>query len=390
MEHRFDNGILTVNLTGRLDSLSAPAAQNEVNALLDETGAKAIVIDLDGLKYVASAGLRVFLQLKKRVPEFSVINVPAEIYEVFEMTGFTEIMKVVKAYRRVPIEVCEVIGRGANGTIYRMTPEIIVKTCSGETALADIARERELARRAFVLGVPTAISFDIVRIGDGYGAAYELLDAKTVAQILRADRNQMDHCAELMTGLVKIIHTTSAKAGEMPSARGALLGYAEYIAGSLDGETARKLVSLVAALPDALTMIHGDYHIKNVMVQNDEAILIDMDTLSCGHPVIELGYMYNAYCGFTELNEEEGTEFIGLSAGDARAFWRKQLQLYLGTNDEARLTEIENKARIVGYIKLLRYVIRRIGIDTEEGRKQAEYLKNELKTLVNQTESLAW
>lgn len=390
MEHRFDNGVLTLALRGRLDSLSAPAVQSEAKALIDETGAGAIVIDLDGLKYVASAGLRVFLQLKKRVPELSIINVPAEIYDVFEMTGFTEIMKVVKAYRRVPVEVCEVIGRGANGTIYRMTPEIIVKTCSGETALEDIARERELARRAFVLGVPTAISFDIVRIGDGYGAAYELLDAKTVAQLLREDKNETDHCAALMVDLVKIIHATSVKRGEMPSAKEALLGYAEYISGIPDGETARRLLSLVTDLPETQTMIHGDYHIKNVMVQDGEALLIDMDTLSCGHPVIELGYMYNAYCGFAELDEAEGTEFIGLSAEDARALWRKQLRLYFGTDDEARLTEIENKARIVGYIRLLRYVIRRIGIDTEEGRKQAEYLKNKLKTLVNQTESLAW
>lgn len=390
MEHRFDNGVLTLALRGRLDSLSAPAVQSEAKALIDETGAGAIVIDLDGLKYVASAGLRVFLQLKKRVPELSIINVPAEIYDVFEMTGFTEIMKVVKAYRRVPVEVCEVIGRGANGTIYRMTPEIIVKTCSGETALEDIARERELARRAFVLGVPTAISFDIVRIGDGYGAAYELLDAKTVAQLLREDKNETDHCAALMVDLVKIIHATSVKRGEMPSAKEALLGYAEYISGIPDGETARRLLSLVTDLPETQTMIHGDYHIKNVMVQDGEALLIDMDTLSCGHPVIELGYMYNAYCGFAELDEAEGTEFIGLSAEDARALWRKQLRLYFGTDDEARLTEIENKARIVGYIRLLRYVIRRIGIDTEEGRKQAEYLKNELKTLVNQTESLVW
>lgn len=390
MEHRFDNGVLTLALRGRLDSLSAPAVQSEAKALIDETGAGAIVIDLDGLKYVASAGLRVFLQLKKRVPELSIINVPAEIYDVFEMTGFTEIMKVVKAYRRVPVEVCEVIGRGANGTIYRMTPEIIVKTCSGETALEDIARERELARRAFVLGVPTAISFDIVRIGDGYGAAYELLDAKTVAQLLREDKNETDHCAALMVDLVKIIHATSVKRGEMPSAKEALLGYAEYISGIPDGETARRLLSLVTDLPETQTMIHGDYHIKNVMVQDGEALLIDMDTLSCGHPVIELGYMYNAYCGFAELDEAEGTEFIGLSAEDARALWRKQLRLYFGTDDEARLTEIENKARIVGYIRLLRYVIRRIGIDTEEGRKQAEYLKNKLKTLVNQTESLVW
>lgn len=390
MEHRFENGTLTLRLTGRLDSLASPGVQTEITALLDETGAGSVVIDLDGLQYVASAGLRVFLQVKKRVQDLSIINVPSAIYEVFEMTGFTEIMTVTKAYRRVPVEICEVIGRGANGTIYRVNPEIIVKTCGGENALADIARERELARRAFVLGVPTAISFDIVRIGDGFGAVYELLDARSAAQILRAEPERMDECAALTADLIKTIHGTQAGEGNMPSAREALLGYAEYISGYLDTDTARRLVALISALPEEKHMIHGDCHIKNIMVQGGEAMLIDMDTLCCGHPVIELGYMYNAYCGFIELDEREGTEFIGLSAPDARAFWKKQLRCYFDTEDESFLASVENKARIAGYTKLMRYVLRKVGMDTEKGKKQAEYLKSQLKTLTESVDTLVW
>lgn len=390
MKHSFDNGTLTVFLTGRLDSLAAPKVQAEINALIDETGADTIVIDLDGLQYVASAGLRVFLQLKKRKNDLSIVNVPAEIYDVFEMTGFSEIMTVRKAYRSVPAEICDVIGRGANGIIYRVNPEIIVKAYKRSTTLDDIAREQELARRAFVLGIPTAISYDIVRIGDSYGAAYELLDAQSVAQMLTVDPGRLDECASLMADLLKIIHATAAPKGEMPSARQMLLGYAEYVAGYLDKQTARRLLTLTAALPDTAHVIHGDYHIKNVMVQGGEALLIDMDTLCCGHPVIELGYTYNAYCGFMELDAEEGAEFIGMDAETSRRFWRKQLSLYFDSEDEAFLDGIEKKARIVGYIKLLRYVIRKQGIDTEKGAKQAEYLKRQLKELVNGTDSLTW
>ena len=46
-------------------------------------------------------------------------------------------------------------------------------------------------------------------------------------------------------------------------------------------------------------MLHGDYHIKNVMMQDGEVLLIDMDTLCQGHPVFELASMYNAYVGFS-------------------------------------------------------------------------------------------
>lgn len=388
MDYRIENGTLTVELKGRLDSLSAPAAQAEIDALLDAENVKSMIADLDGLKYVASAGLRVFLHLKKRVGDFSVINVASDIYEVFEMTGFTEIMSVTKAYRRLPVEICEVIGRGAHGTIYRVNPEMIVKTAHNGSTLEEIDRERELARRAFVLGIPTAISYDIVRTGNGYGAVYELLNAQTVANILQADIGKMDECAVLCADLTKLIHATDAKKREIPSAKEALIWYLKTALAALDEETAAKITSLVTSLPDDTHVLHGDCHIKNVMVQNGEALLIDMETLCCGHPVIELGYLYNAYRGYVELDEKEGTEFIGLSARDAASFWSKFLALYLGTNDENVIKEVENKARIVSYIRLLSHVLRHTG--EEAGKEQIEYLKKNLRELAQTTDKLTW
>jgi hypothetical protein len=76
------------------------------------------------------------------------------------MTGFTDMFDVSKAYRRVSIDGCAVVGRGAKGAVYRLGPETIVKVIydtDGDT-LEDIKRERVLARTTFVAGIPTAIS----------------------------------------------------------------------------------------------------------------------------------------------------------------------------------------------------------------------------------------
>ena len=63
-----------------------------------------------------------------------------------------------------------------------MDEETIVKEFHNADALENINRERELARTAFVLGIPTAISYDVVRLENGgYGAVYELLNAKSYA-----------------------------------------------------------------------------------------------------------------------------------------------------------------------------------------------------------------
>ncbi len=90
-----ENGALTVSLTGRLDTTTAPELDSAVMEQL--AGVDSLVFDLDGLTYTSSAGLRVFLKAQKQMQlqgKMKLINVCEPIMEVFEMTGFTEMMTI--------------------------------------------------------------------------------------------------------------------------------------------------------------------------------------------------------------------------------------------------------------------------------------------------------
>lgn len=67
------------------------------------------------LEYISSAGLRVLLKLTKSVGEVSIVNVSPEVYEIFDVTGFTSILNVKKALREISVDGCEVIGAGGAG-----------------------------------------------------------------------------------------------------------------------------------------------------------------------------------------------------------------------------------------------------------------------------------
>ena len=108
------------------------------------------------------------------------------------MTGFTELMTVEKAYRRVSVDGCEIVGEGANGTVYRIDGDNVVKVYKDANALDEIQKERELARLALVLGIPTAISYDVVRVGDSYGSVFEMLDARSFSKILAEHPEKME------------------------------------------------------------------------------------------------------------------------------------------------------------------------------------------------------
>ena len=86
---------LSVSLEGRLDTLTAPELEKELRESLD--GVASLVLDLEKLEYVSSAGLRVFLSAQKvmnRQGEMKIRGVNETVAEIFEVTGFSDILTI--------------------------------------------------------------------------------------------------------------------------------------------------------------------------------------------------------------------------------------------------------------------------------------------------------
>ena len=382
---------IRIYLSGRIDSNNADEIKN---AILPEIGSDPevpVVVDASELKYISSAGLRVFLQIRKAHPDMKIINTSVAIYEILEITGYTEMIDDSKKYRSVSIDNCKVIGRGAAGTIYRLNKEYIVKVYNDPDSLDDIKRERELAKKALILGIPTAISFEIVRVGDRYGAIYELLNARTVAEILRDEPDKIDWCVEEYVNLLKLIHSTEVPPGKLPVMKDRVTDWGLFMKNHLPAGTGDKLISLIEAVPENDHMIHGDYHTKNIMVTGEEVLLIDMDTIATGDPVFEFASVFNAFIGFSEPGISNSVkDFQGFPPEIAWEFWHKVLAKYAETDDSAVLKAMEDKARIIGYTRLIRRAIRRDGLESESGRAEIDFWKERLIKLIDSTDSLSF
>ena len=84
-----------IEIAGRLDTITAPALEKSINENYPES--KSLILDLKCLEYISSAGLRVLLSAQKKMQKnnaMKVINVSDEIMEVFEMTGFVDILTI--------------------------------------------------------------------------------------------------------------------------------------------------------------------------------------------------------------------------------------------------------------------------------------------------------
>ncbi len=388
MKFELNDGVLTLFLEGRIDSNNAQSVETDIIGLYEFHKHENTILDLGALDYISSAGLRTVLRLKKMDPSLKLINVKSEVYEIFDMTGFTEMMTIEKAYKKISIEGCEEVGHGANGKVYRIDNDTIVKVYNDPDCLDDIKRERALAKKAFVLGIPTAISYDIVKVGDSYGTVFELLESKSFAKLLKEDVKNIDKYVDMYVDLLKKIHATKCDDDDMVDMRQTAINWAQFDKEYLPVEIGDKLVSLVKAVPHDSHMLHGDFHIKNVMMQKNEVLLIDMDTLCVGNPIFELGSMFNAYKGFSTSDHNRVKDFLGIDYDTSEKFWYLSLKKYLGIDDMDKILEIEKKAAIVGYMRLLRRKIRRGGLEDQEGRKLVDLYASKLTELVPQVDTL--
>ena len=86
---------MMIEVEGRLDTITAPTLEKEINENIQDI--ETLILDFSGLEYISSAGLRVLLSAQKKMQKrgaMKVINVGAEIMDVFEMTGFADILTI--------------------------------------------------------------------------------------------------------------------------------------------------------------------------------------------------------------------------------------------------------------------------------------------------------
>ena len=223
MHHRTENGTLTVWLTGSIDSTNAQQVEEELMATVGD--ATNVVLDLGGVGYLSSYGIRTIMRLAKRCTRFELVNVQPDVYDVLSMTGLTEMLTVRRRLRNISVDGLKQIGAGAFGRVYRLDPERVIKVYSPQVNPLDkIERERLAARAAFVHDIPSAIPFEVVRVGQEHGIIYELIDAQTLGEAVMANPAQVDDYATRMSQLLRKLHSTHFDAGSLPDARGIFHG----------------------------------------------------------------------------------------------------------------------------------------------------------------------
>ena len=376
-------------LEGRIDSSNAPELKEALSELMAQNPGRTLEIDAQALDYISSAGLRALLQARKAQGALTVRDVSPEVYEILDMTGFTSLLTVKKRLRRISVEGCPVVGRGAIGTVYRVDEDTVVKVYEIPDSLPMIENEQKRAKQAFMKGIPTAISYDVVRVGDKYGSVFEMLKASTYNDLILRQPDRLDEFIRQYARFIRDLHTVEMDRGELPQARDIFLGYLDALGSLLPEALSARLRGLLLAMPENLHAVHGEIQMKNLMLSGDEPLLIDMDTLCMGDPVFDMVGLYVAYRQFSEDDPNDSMTFFGVPKEVAVQIWDKTLRYYLEGAEESALRAAEEKIVCLAQVRFL-YIITVLDIGIPELKQQrVRHSIERLEALVDRVDTLA-
>ena len=332
------SAIVKFSLNGRLDSNTAQDFLNVIMSNLGDKKESIIVLDCRELVYISSAGLRAMLTIKKRTnSEMVLINLSPEVYEIFDVTGFAQIFDVAQVKEGVlDSEVKEldnidgeIIGETGGISIYKTKSEQLIKLYPENTQLEDLEKELNYTKAAFVSGIPTLISYYVVKFRERYGLVYEMPNAKTVASIIQLQDWNLGNYAKTMGFALRKIHSCVIENEKIfPKTKSLYSEYLKRASSYYKPEEVVTLAKIINAIPEKNNFIYGNYHAGNVFIQNDEIILLNMSGVSLGNPIFDLAKSYMIY--FSET-ENFAKSLMDIAPDRARMFLHFMLSAYFGS-----------------------------------------------------------
>ena len=129
--------------------------------------------------------------------------------------------------------------------------------------------------------------------------------------------------------------------------------------------------------------------LAGIFLQNGEPLLIDMDRVSRGHPIVELSDLYVTYVLLGEDEPAVVENFMGFSYHTAGRFFRDFLKHYLGTEDTARLEEVTEKAALLGNIRMIHKLRKKSDLSGQDQKRLDRYL-GRISRLTEKLDTLAF
>ncbi len=331
MTYDYFKGNLLIELPERINETNSQQIKDEILEIMAKNPDCRPDLDLKNLKYISSSGLRSFLTIQKKwgKGQISLKNVSKDVNSILEMTGFDSIFHVSKLLHQCNIDGCVPIAKCINGSLYSLKGGMMVKAFNPEITLEEVEIEIGMSQKAMACGVPTPISFSIVKCNNGFGILFEEITGDSIASLLRKHPESAHTYAKQIALQIKELHEIKILPDRLPSIKSRyqeMLAFAKY---KLNHDDWLQLNALIETIEDRETFVHGDLSLDKIFLVNDEIILMDMANCGYGHPTFDLQSLYASLVAIEIDNPGYCKEKYDLDPSICREFWKLFARYYL-------------------------------------------------------------
>lgn len=242
---------------------------------------------------------------------------------------------------------------GATGACYQISEDKILKLYFPEFPEEKVLNEKFRARLALVCGIPTAISYDLVSVGDRRGIIFEMVQAKTLAQRILESPERIYEFGKAYAELATTLHTAKGETKDLPLATSAIRDVVPK-ADFLDETAKKNVLDFLDYLDTYSGFVHGDFHPNNILLPNDSPTLIDMGSFSCGCPMFDFATIYFTLFAAPEALGKDVSSFTGLSLKQHKDLWDSLIQNYFHVTSYEEAVLLNHDAALILDIVLLK------------------------------------
>lgn len=208
----------------------------------------------------------------------------------------------------------------------------------------------------------------MVRAGEHYGIVFEMVKADVIGKRLLSEPERFDEYAGKYADLFKQIHQVKLAGKGLPATSGIYLDYTDHLDGWYNPEEIERLKWFINQIPERETMVHGDFHTNNIMVQGDELLIIDMAEISYGNPIYDLASSYYAHMLNPKRDPGSVMRYLNVTPEIAMRLWDVIMRRYFETDDQKKIDKYNSI--IEGFCMLKAAVIPAVWVNMPEAHKR--------------------
>lgn len=315
-------------------------------------------LDFENVAGVDVESVRALYRLAENGRRYFIKNANTNVSYFFYSLGVTDLISITEKPREIDINDYEVSGDGYTAISYNHKDgDTMMKLYAPFISPEEVEKEKIMATRALTLGVNTPLCIELITYHKQWGVVFERIKGKrSIARAISEEPERIEEFMNLYTDAVKKLHKTNCDTTLFSPVTKSYLSELEKAKEHFTDEEYVKTVNFIKEHSDKTTCIHGDLHIGNVLItENNDVLFIDMADFAYGDPYFDVGILYV----MTHLlSEEQMLRLYHNNKKTMEEVWVLFAKRYFDVTTEEEISAIEDFIKPYAGVRIIQFANR--------------------------------